>query len=57
MIKCQRKGFNKQAIKFNMRFHHRTIMIIPSRKKWNWQNIFQMSNEHSENRGEETTYN
>ena len=34
MIKCQRKGFNKQAIKFNMRIHHRTIMIIPSRKKW-----------------------
>lgn len=27
MIKCQRKGFNKWAIKFNMRIHRRTIMI------------------------------
>lgn len=27
MIKCQRKGFNKQAIKFNMRTHCRTIMF------------------------------
>lgn len=27
MIKCQREGFNKQAIKFNMRTHCRTIMF------------------------------